>query len=148
MKRSELLRSPEWWIANIQNELYSLIYSYMEDKKLKKKDIADKLKVSRGYVTQILDGNFDHKISKLVDVSLAFNKVPIIHYVDVDNFINNDANDKIYELVPMIRPREIVYSDAQNVINPKIPAVEYSPIESLNMAGGINSSPKEYKNFA
>ena len=45
MKRNELLRNPEWWLANIQNDLYAIIYKFMEKNKLKKKDIADMLGV-------------------------------------------------------------------------------------------------------
>lgn len=91
MKRSDLLRNPGWWLAEIQNDLYAVIYEYMEKHHLKKKDIADMLGVSKGYVTQILSGNFDHKISKLVDLSLSFGKAPKISYVDLEKYISEDA---------------------------------------------------------
>jgi transcriptional regulator with XRE-family HTH domain len=94
MKREELLRNSGWWLANIQNDLYGIIYEYMNKHNLKKKDIAEKLGVSKGYVTQILKGDFDHKISKLVDLSLAFGKAPKVTYMDLENYIKNDTENK------------------------------------------------------
>lgn len=94
MKRNELLRNPEWWLANIQNDLYAIIYEYMEKNKLKKKDIADMLGVSKGYITQILKGDFDHKITKLISLSLAFGKAPILSYTDLDKYIEKDAKER------------------------------------------------------
>lgn len=91
MERQELLRHPEWYVASIQNDLYKIIYEYMEENKLKKKDVALKLGVSKGYITQILKGSFDHKISKLVELSLAFGKAPIVNYRDLEQYIQYDA---------------------------------------------------------
>lgn len=30
-------------------------------------------------------------VSKLIDLSLAFNKAPILNYTDLDNYIQNDV---------------------------------------------------------
>ena len=46
----------------------------MKDKKLNRSQLAKKLGVTKGYITQVLNGDFDHRISKLVDLSLAINK--------------------------------------------------------------------------
>jgi transcriptional regulator with XRE-family HTH domain len=94
MKRSELLKSPEYWMAEIQLQLFSLIENFRTKNKLTKTAIAKKLGVSKGYVTQVLNGDFDHKISKLVELSLAFDKVPIVHFVDAEKYIADDAQGK------------------------------------------------------
>lgn len=91
MKRADLIKSREYWIAEIQLQLFSLIENYRTKHKLTKTQIAEKLGVTKSYITQVLNGDFDHKMSKLVDLSLAFGKVPVIHFVDADQYIRADA---------------------------------------------------------
>ncbi len=54
--------------------------------------------------------SYNHKLSKLVDLSLSCNKVPILHFVDVNQFIENDAKNMFYELLPVVRIRNVIYS--------------------------------------
>ncbi len=99
MKRSEFINSREYWITEIQLKLFKLIENYKTKHNLTRTQIAQKLGVTKGYVSQVLNGDFDHKISKLVDLSLAFGKVPILQFVDADQYIKDDAshNLQIYE---------------------------------------------------
>lgn len=90
MTREELLNSPEYWMTNIQQDLYGIIYEYMQKNDKKKKDVAELLGVSKGYVTQILSGDFDHKLSKMIELSLAFGKVPKISFMDATEYLNKD----------------------------------------------------------
>jgi transcriptional regulator with XRE-family HTH domain len=91
MKRKELIKSKEYWISKIQLDLFEMIENYRKDNNLTKTQLAEKLGVSKGYISQILNGNFDHKISKLVDLALAFDKVPLLEYENVDNYILHDS---------------------------------------------------------
>lgn len=90
MKRKELLKSKEYWIAKIQLDLFEMINLYLKENNVNQKQLAEKLNVSKGYISQILNGNFDHKISKLVELSLALDKIPKIQYENVDFFILKD----------------------------------------------------------
>ena len=94
MNRVELLKSPEYWLAYMQNSLFNLMESYRLKKKLKKKDLAAEFGVTKGYISQIMNGNFDHKMSKLVELSLACGKVPQIIFVDLEEYIKNDLASK------------------------------------------------------
>lgn len=109
MKRSELLKSREYWLAEIQLNLFNLIENYRSKKKINKTQLAAELGVTKGYVTQILNGDFDHKISKLVDLSLSFNKVPIITYLDLDKYVEDDAENKPHYLDNRHLPKVIQY---------------------------------------
>lgn len=80
MKREDLLKSKEYWTTKIQLDLFELINEYMIENKLNRTQLAEKLGVSKGYITQILNGDFDHKVSKLVELALAFGKAPILEY--------------------------------------------------------------------
>lgn len=85
MTREELLRCPEYWTTLIQNELYRQIQSYMEEHNMNKAQLAEHLGCSRGYVTQLLNGDFNHKISKLVELSLAIGVAPSVSFKDLEH---------------------------------------------------------------
>ena len=92
MDRKELVKSKEYWTAQIQLDLFELIEEYQKNNNLNKTQLAAHLGVTKSYVTQILNGGFDHKISKLVELSLAFGKVPVLKFTDVENYIEkNDS---------------------------------------------------------
>ncbi len=101
MKRESLLRSKEYTISQIQLNLLNLIAKYKKEKNLKDYQLAEELGVSKGYVSQILHATFDHKISKVVDLALACNVMPLIYFVDMDKFVKDDAKDREYILVPI-----------------------------------------------
>src|SRR5688572_28376066 len=107
MKREKLITSEEYVVSGIQLKLLNLIEDYMKKHNLNRKELADELKVTKGYVSQLLNVSYDHKISKLVSLALSCNKMPLFYFVDRDTFIKNDAKDMIYELQPMVRPRDM-----------------------------------------
>lgn len=80
MTYDELLQTPEYWTTKIQLELFDKVEKYLEDNKLSRADFAKQIGVSKGYVTQILNGDFDHRISKLVELSLAIGYFPNIKF--------------------------------------------------------------------
>ena len=55
---------------------------------------AEYLGCTKGYVTQLLSGDYDNKLSKLVELSLAIGKVPELEFGDMDAFAARD--EKVY----------------------------------------------------
>ena len=90
MTREELIKSPSYWTAGLQMELYRQIASFMENHHMNKTQLAEYLGCTKGYVTQLLNGDFDHKLSKFVELSLAVGKIPEITFTDVDDYIVSD----------------------------------------------------------
>ncbi len=90
MTRTELLSSQGYWIAKIQLDLFNQIENYMTEHQLSRTQLAEKLGVTKGYVSQILNGDFDHKISKLVELSLTIGLVPAISYTSIEQVIKED----------------------------------------------------------
>lgn len=90
MKREELLQNKGYWTAKIQMDLYEQLSHYMDKHNLNKTRFAKKPGYTKGYVTQILQGNFNHRISKLVELSLAINKVPKLEFVDIEDYIREE----------------------------------------------------------
>lgn len=89
MTRNELIESKEYWMAQIQLNLFEMIEDYRKKNNLTKTQLSAELGVTKSYVTQILNGDFDHKVSKLVELSLAFGKVPVLQFVDFDRYTEN-----------------------------------------------------------
>lgn len=93
MKRSELLKSEGYWIAKFQTDLYRELVAFMERTHRNSSQLAKYLGCSKGYVSQLLNGNFDHKISKLVELSLAIGKAPVLEYKDISEYVlENDES--------------------------------------------------------
>ena len=90
MTREELLRSEGYWIAQIQIDLFNQVKDYIEAKDINRTQLAEELGVTKGYISQVLNGDFDHRISKFVELSLAIGKVPQIAIVDIEKVIEND----------------------------------------------------------
>jgi hypothetical protein len=121
MTRSELLGNREFWINQIQNDLFGLIEEYMKTNKLNRTQLANELKVTKGYVTQVLNGDFDHKISKFVDLSLFSGKVPFINFVDLNKLIKDDKEGLTYKLVTVARIKPLnIEKGAPILSKPKV----------------------------
>jgi hypothetical protein len=90
MKRDELVKNPVYWTTALQMELYRQIDVFMQKRGMNKTQLAEYLGCSKGYVTQLLYGDYDHKISKFIELSLAIGKIPECRFVDVDEYIENE----------------------------------------------------------
>ena len=88
--RSEVLNSTGYWVSDIQIKLFAEIEAFMKKNQMNRTQLAAYLGCSKGYVTQLLSGDFDNKLSKLVDLSLAIGKIPQIEFMDASQFIMSD----------------------------------------------------------
>lgn len=84
MKLTNKYKSAAYWTQLIQIMLYDKINSYLSSNNLSQKAFAQRLGVSKGYVSQILNGDFDHKLSKLTELALACDMVPKIEFVPIE----------------------------------------------------------------
>lgn len=87
MKREDLLKDPVYWTTSLQMELYRQIESFMQEHHMNKTQLAEFLGCSKGYVSQLLSGDYDHKLSKFMALSLAIGKIPEFNFVDADEYI-------------------------------------------------------------
>lgn len=95
ISREELIKSKEYWLEKTQNALFVELEEYMEKNNLNRTKFAQKLGVSKSYLTQVLNGNFDHKLSKLIELSLAVDKIPLIKFEEVNTCLLLDELDKL-----------------------------------------------------
>lgn len=90
MKREELIQSKEYWITKIQIDLFNEVEAYMKANNLTRAQFAEKLGVSKGYVSQILNGEADHRISKLVELALSIGLVPSVSFEKMEDVMRRD----------------------------------------------------------
>lgn len=90
MTRYELLQSPAFWISKIQISLFACAKKFMNDTNRNRTQLAEYLGVSKGYVSQVLNGDYDHRLSKLVKLALSFGYVPKIEFVPVEQVLSED----------------------------------------------------------
>ncbi len=108
--RKELLKSPGYWLARFQTELFRCVRNYLKSEKKTQTQFAEQLGVSKGYVSQVLNGDFDHKISSFIKLSLAAGYVPEIKLTPMEEYINRDEElnnyNKGYSPIRIIGPSE------------------------------------------
>lgn len=107
--REQLLSSPEYWFEEAQNELYRQVTAYQEQKGINQTQLAEELGVTKGYVSQILKGDFNYTLKKLIEISLAIGQVPTISYTPLTTMIEHDrksafmglrTNDPVFISLP------------------------------------------------
>lgn len=84
----ELQCTPEYWTTRIQLDLYAHLQEYMKENGLNRTQLAQKLGVTKGYITQVLNGDFDHRLSKLVELSLFVGLIPKMEFVPKMEFFD------------------------------------------------------------
>ncbi len=113
MERKELLQQESYWITKIQLDLYGQIDQYMKSNKLNKTQFAEKLGVTKGYLSQVLNGDFDHKLSRLVRLAMAIGKVPMIEFKNLNDVIETDSHDFIALYKQFVLSEEDLFSGTQ-----------------------------------
>ena len=61
---------------------------------MNRKQLAEYLNVSKSYVTQLLNGEFDHRISKFMELSLSFGYVPKVIFEPIQEAVYQDSNEQ------------------------------------------------------
>lgn len=76
----ELEKHPEYWLEEIQNNIYYALKLYMDEHDLNQTELAKKFGYSKGYISQIMSGEFNHSIKKFIEISLALDLDPVIEF--------------------------------------------------------------------
>jgi transcriptional regulator with XRE-family HTH domain len=117
----DLTKTSEYWMEKIQNDFFRLAWEYMNQQGLNQSELANKLGVSRGYISQILNGNFNFSLKKLIEISLALEAAPNIEFTNINEYSQSEEdrlttinihNSQVFNVnVPM---RVTTYNDYVN----------------------------------
>jgi predicted XRE-type DNA-binding protein len=86
VSKDDLLKRPNYLLTKYQNEIYRQLVGYIKSNNLTQKDVAERLGVSSAYISQVLNGNFNFTLRKLIEIGLMVGKVPSLEFVDFGEF--------------------------------------------------------------
>lgn len=72
----------EHFLAEVHDTLVIEVENYLRIQGMNQTQFARQIGVTKGYISQFLNGRSDHKLSKLISISLAIGKLP--HFVLAD----------------------------------------------------------------
>jgi transcriptional regulator with XRE-family HTH domain len=89
--RRSILSRPTYWLTENRMDFMRAVEEYMNAHQLNRRQLAEHLKCSPSYVSQILNGDTNLSMEKLYEIALAIGKVPITKYEDLDVVLHRDA---------------------------------------------------------
>ncbi|HEY1045094.1 MAG TPA: helix-turn-helix transcriptional regulator [Bacteroidia bacterium] len=112
-KTEELIRTKAYWMTIIQNDLYAKVEQYMINKGINRTQLAAELGVTKGYISQVLNGDFNHSLGKLIELALSVGVVPQINFKSIEAY-DKEINGKFKKQKPM--NSNFIYVNEQEVI--------------------------------
>jgi transcriptional regulator with XRE-family HTH domain len=103
LKHEELVRKPEYWLETIQNEIFRQLTAYLKDNNMTQNQLAEQLGVTKGYVSQIMKGEFNYTLKKLIELSLAVGKAPVINFMSLVEIISTDSERIFSQETPTVK---------------------------------------------
>lgn len=116
MGRKEIISEPAYWLSKVQTELFRLANKFMKDHKMNRKGFASHLGVTPGYVTQLLNGDYDYRLSHVAELAIALGYVPVVNFIPIEEMEIRDES-----------------RSAVIVINPEIASVSPSSDKVINI---------------
>ncbi len=102
MERKNLIKSRAYLLTKFQIQLFNQITEYIKRKKINRTQFANEIGVSKGYVSQILKGEYDHKLSKLIDLYLSIDLVPQITTIPMEEYLeSNKTKEHQAKIIPL-----------------------------------------------
>ena len=92
LRPEELMNQPEYWLETIQNEIFRQVTEYLKVNNMTQSQLAVQLGVSKGYVSQIMKGEFNYTLKKLIELSLAVGKGPVVIFKPLDELNQSKIN--------------------------------------------------------
>ena len=84
LSRREILSHPNYWLTDMRMTVFRALNEYMKKHAMSRTELANHLKCSKGYVSQILNGDTNASLEKLAQIALAIGKAPRLQLEDLD----------------------------------------------------------------
>lgn len=91
MTRKEIISSPTYWLTQIQLAIFRCADKFMTDKEMNRTKLAEHLGVTKGHVTQMLAGDYNYSLSKLVETTMKMGYAVEIKFTPIEQIIQNDV---------------------------------------------------------
>lgn len=113
LSKKDLYKTSEYWVEELQNEIFRQVMNYMQKNDLNQNELANKWGVSKGYISQILSGNCNFSLKKLVELSLALEKIPIVKYMPINVY---DQIEKISSYMTEQMNKPLIINASSKII--------------------------------
>jgi transcriptional regulator with XRE-family HTH domain len=133
VRKEKLLSRPNYLLTKYQNEIYRQLVDYMNVNNLTQKDVAKKLGVSDSYISQIINGNFNFTLKKLIELALMIGKVPALEFIEFGEFWRKEKDSNF------ARPTISVSQDITVYILP-VQKVHHIHFTGAMFSGNIDTS--------
>ena len=134
-KYEELIKTPEYWLDVIQNEIFRQVHSYMQKENLNQSQLAEKLGVSKGYISQILNGNCNFTLKKLTELEKASGAAEKKYEESPDDIKAEIEFDKAYkkefEMYMLVSSEIAVFFTIENALARKMVKTKRKELISL-----------------
>ena len=120
MEMSEVISKPGFWVEDMKMRLFAELHNFMEVNNLNKSELAVKLGFTKSYITQVLNGNFNHSLNKLAELALAIGMVPRLEFESL-------ADTLEYEKMGLLLSKSIDRNRIKlydNILNESLPIQE------------------------
>lgn len=118
--KKELLSSPEYHLDNVQNEVFRILEDYRIENNFNRTQLAENLGYSKGYISQLLNGRFNHSVLKLFELAQKVNKYPEIKFRDLDEIESiSSSNQRVVPILALSKEQslhEVVKSETIQVV--------------------------------
>lgn len=92
--RDRILNQPSYWVEKVNASLYNAIIDFMEENKMKQKDLAVHLEISNGRVSQILnEGDINFSIEKVIQIALKVGVIPQFNFEKKEEYLKQLKED-------------------------------------------------------
>jgi len=100
LKHEDLIKEPDYWLETIQNEIFRQLSAYLDDHNMTQSQFAVQLGVSKGYLSQVMKGEFNYTLKKLIELSLAIGKAPVIVFKPMSEIISAENKASTSQATP------------------------------------------------
>lgn len=92
--KERLVRGEGYWMEAIQQTIHEALLAYMDKHDLNQTELAKKLGFTRGYVSQLMNGNFNLSQKKIIQLLLKMDMVPDLRVRTVDEYVASSKGAK------------------------------------------------------
>lgn len=120
--------SDSHWLMLLITEIAEAVQAHRKGDYADDRSFELQTGVSKGYVTQLLNGDYDHRMSKFFDLSLSFGVIPVIDFIPVEQYIELENRTQIYTGIKIEANEIEQWSDSDNKYSYKAKLSSYNQI--------------------
>ncbi|MES2111364.1 MAG: helix-turn-helix transcriptional regulator [Bacteroidota bacterium] len=139
MSRAKILSSPAYWFEKSQNELFRQFHYYMERENINQTQLAERLGITRGRVSQILRGESNFTMKTLIELGLFIGVIPKISYRPLDEEIKSDLESYDAKQINKLGKKTVLITKKTSSVDSKNLPINFSN-GSTTLGDGLSAA--------